>query len=82
MPLKIYDSKAPKKPTNLSVNEDLLRQARSRKLNLSRLLEEHLIEVLRDIERQAWLEENASAIEKYNTRIERDGVFGDGLRRF
>jgi len=82
MPLKIYDPKAPKKPANLSVNADLLRQARSRKLNLSRLLEEHLIEVLRDTEREAWLEENASAIEKYNTRIERDGVFSDGLRRF
>lgn len=82
MPLKLFDPDAPKKPTNLSVNQDLLRVARSRKLNLSRLLEERLVEVLRTAERETWLKENASAIDKYNKRIERDGVFSDGLRNF
>jgi len=82
MAIALFDLKAPKKPTNLSVNADLLQQARSRKLNLSRLLEERLVEVLRDTEREAWLRENESAIDQYNTRIERDGVFSDGLRRF
>jgi antitoxin CcdA len=82
MALVLYDPDAPKKPTNLSVNQDLLRVARSQKLNLSRLLEERLVEVLRDKERETWLKENALAIKKYNERVERAGVFSDGLRRF
>ena len=82
MALVLYDPDAPKKPTNLSVNQDLLRVARSQKLNLSRLLEERLVEVLRDKERDTWLKENELAIKKYNERVERDGVFSDGLRRF
>ena len=82
MGLPLFDPKAPKKATNLSVNADLLQQARSRKLNLSRLLEERLVEVLRNTEREAWLQENQSAIDQYNARITRDGVFSDGVRRF
>lgn len=78
----LYDPDAPKKSANLSVNADLLRQAKSRKINLSRLLEQRLVEVLRETEREAWLEQNKSAIEEYNTRIENNGVFSDGLRRF
>ena len=78
----LYDSDAPKKPANLSVNADLLRQAKSRKINLSRLLEQRLVEVLKETEREAWLQQNQSAIEEYNARIESSGAFSDALRRF
>ena len=78
----LYDPNAPKKPANLAVNADLLRQAKSRKINLSRLLEHRLIEVLKEAEREAWLAENESAIEEYNARIECGGAFSNGLRRF
>ena len=71
-----------KKSTNLSINSDLLRRARDHKINLSRTLEERLIEILRHEEREAWLTENATAIEEYNARIEKNGVFSDGLRSF
>lgn len=71
-----------KKSTNLSINSDLLRRARAHKINLSRTLEERLTEILKLEEREAWLMENADAINDYNARIERNGVFSDGLRSF
>ncbi|MBW4054992.1 MAG: type II toxin-antitoxin system CcdA family antitoxin [Proteobacteria bacterium] len=71
-----------KKSTNLSINSDLLRRARAHKINLSRTLEERLTEILKQEERKAWRTENAEAIGNYNARIEKNGVFSDGLRSF
>lgn len=71
-----------KKSTNLSISSDLLRRARAHKINLSRTLEERLTEILREEERKAWRLENADAINDYNDRIEKNGVFSDGLRSF
>lgn len=80
--LATYDTNAPKKATNLTVNQDLLQRARSLKLNLSQVLEARLIEILRQQERQAWVEENQDAIQQYNDRVAKHGVFSDGIRRF
>jgi antitoxin CcdA len=77
-----YDSTAPKKSTNLSINSDLLRQAKERHINLSQALELRLAELLREEKRRKWQEENREAIEAYNRRIEAVGVFSDGLRHF
>ena len=78
----LFDTTAARRPTNLSVNSDLLAQARAEKLNLSRVLEERLVEILTERHRQAWRERNREACEAYNRRIGRTGVFSDGLRRF
>ena len=40
MPEPVCDPKAPKKAVNVSINSDLLRQAREIKINLSKTLEE------------------------------------------
>lgn len=77
-----YNPEAPKKPTNLSINSDLLRQAKACHINLSQTLEQRLIELVRESHRQEWLMENQAALEDYNCRIEANGVFSDGLRRF
>jgi antitoxin CcdA len=82
MQLQVYDARAPKKPTNLSINSDLLQQAKERHINLSQALELRLAEILRDEKRRNWLEENREAMEEYNRRIETQGVFSDGLRQF
>lgn len=71
-----------KKATNLSVNENLLRKAKSLKINMSALLEEALVKAVTAKEQEQWLAENQSAIEAYNRRIESQGVFSDGLRSF
>ena len=75
-------SDAPKKSTNLSINSVLLRLAKEHKINLSRTLEQRLTEILREEQAREWLEENKDAIDSYNSRIEANGAFSDGLRRF
>jgi antitoxin CcdA len=77
-----YDTNAPKKSTNLSINSDLLRKAKDHHINLSKALEQRLVELLLEERRREWREENRDAIEAYNRRIEAEGVFSDGLRRF
>jgi antitoxin CcdA len=77
-----YDPEAPKKPTNLSINSDLLRQAKACHINLSQTLEQRLIELVRESHRQEWLVENQAALVEYNSRIENHGAFSDSLRRF
>jgi antitoxin CcdA len=78
----LYNIHAPKKSTNLSINSDLLRKAKDHHINLSKALEQRLVELLLEEKRREWREENRDAIEAYNRRIETGGVFSDGLRRF
>jgi antitoxin CcdA len=82
MHLDIFDASAPKKNTNLSINSDLLLQAKEHHINLSQALELRLAEILREEKRRDWQEQNREAIEEYNRRIETRGVFSDGLRQF
>ena len=77
-----YDTNAPKRASNLSINSDLLTEARKYKINLSGLLEQALLKKLAEKKRTEWLEQNRAALEAYNQRIEERGVFSDGLRTF
>lgn len=80
--LPAYDIQAPKKSANLSINADLLSQAKALNLNLSATLELALVDALRRRREELWLEENRSAIAAYNAQVEQDGVFSDGARGF
>jgi antitoxin CcdA len=71
-----------KRAANLSVSAELLDEARALQINLSATLERALEEEVRARKRERWLAENREAIAAYNKRIERDGVFSDGLRSF
>jgi antitoxin CcdA len=82
MQAAIYDTNAPKKPTNVSINRDLLQQAKEHQINLSQALELRLAELLREQKQQQWLRENQDAVEAYNQRIAQNGLFSDGLRKF
>jgi antitoxin CcdA len=82
MQTNFYDPNASKKSTNLSINSDLLRQAKERRINISQALEQRLAELLREEKCRSWKEENREAIEDYNRRVEAGGTFSDGLRRF
>ncbi|MES9941083.1 MAG: type II toxin-antitoxin system CcdA family antitoxin [Candidatus Thiodiazotropha sp. 6PLUC7] len=81
MPL-FYDSKAPKKATNLSINSDLLLKARAQKINLSATLERALAQQLRQSERKKWKSDNREAIEALNELVEKHGLFSDSFRDF
>ena len=78
----IFNPAAPKKSANLSINADLLQQAKQLNINLSQTLEQHLAEIIRQAQRRLWLAENQGALDEYNRRIEKHGTFSDGLRRF
>jgi antitoxin CcdA len=78
----IFNQAAPKKSANLSINADLLRQAKQFNINLSQTLEQHLVEIVRQAQSSRWLEENKNALDEYNRRVEMRGTFSDGLRRF
>jgi len=78
----LYDQNAPKRPTNLSINSDLLTKARALRINLSASLEQALSKELAQAEAARWAEENKAAITAYNTFIEEHGCFGDEFREF
>lgn len=77
-----YNPNAPKKSTNLSINSDLIQQAKLLKINLSKLLEEKLAIIIATQKEELWLHENQAAIEDYNEYISQKGLFSDRLRRF
>ena len=77
-----HDVDAPKRPTNLSINADLLERARALDINLSATLERALVEALRQQQREVWLRKNCAAIDAYNEEAGSRGVFSDGLRSF
>lgn len=77
-----FDASAPKKATNLSINSDLLRQAKELNINLSQQVEGYLSELVRKAKEQQWRTENAEFIAAYNKRIEEEGLPLEKYRTF
>ncbi|OGA64950.1 MAG: acetoacetyl-CoA synthase [Betaproteobacteria bacterium RIFCSPLOWO2_12_FULL_67_28] len=73
---------ASKRPANVSVRAELLDKAKRLGINLSRTLEDRLAELVREAEAREWLGQNQRAIDAYNKRVEREGIWSDGLRGF
>jgi antitoxin CcdA len=71
-----------RRAVNLSVDPTLVPDARELGIPLSQAFEEALRVRIAQARRSRWREENRLAIDEYNARIERSGVFSDGLRRF
>ena len=78
----LYNTNAPKKAANVSINSDLLREAKILKINLSATLEQQLVHLIRQKRRAQWIKENRPALDAYNAFVEEHGVFSDGLRQF
>jgi antitoxin CcdA len=68
--------------TNLSARADIVAEAKALGVNLSEVFESALIEAVRRKRQEAWLAENREAIESYNARVTRDGLFSDTWRKF
>ena len=68
--------------TNVSIQAEVVREAKALGLNLSEVCEAAVVEAVRRKQRESWLEENREAIEAYNDVVTRDGVFSDGWRKF
>ncbi len=74
--------KAAKKATNLSLNSKVLELARELGMNVSETVDALLA---KEVERrywEGWQERNQGAIDDYNARIRRDGIWGAQYRTF
>jgi antitoxin CcdA len=78
----VYDESAPKKATNLSLNSDLLRKAKELNINLSVAFENTLIQLIKENQKEQWLQSNKESIEAYNKYVSKNGVFSKGIRSF
>jgi len=78
--MSFYDRKAPKKATNVTINADLLQQAKSLKLNLSALSERAIEEAVRAEKKRQWQDDNAEAIAAHHAFHEEHGFFADHVR--
>lgn len=65
---------AVKKPTNLSLNAEVLAKARELGMNVSRTVDALLAEEVKRLYWERWNEQNREAIDQYNERIEQEGL--------
>ena len=72
-----------KKAVNLTIDAELLAEARTSGTNLSNVLEMALKEQLKQQRWEKWRDDNRAAIEASNAQLERDGLWfePDWLRK-
>ena len=71
-----------KKPTNLSLDQALLSEARAYGVNLSQAAEQGVSEALRQAKEARWLKDNANALKSSNEFVEAHGLPLDAFRQF
>ncbi|MCC7252650.1 type II toxin-antitoxin system CcdA family antitoxin [Hyphomicrobium sp.] len=71
-----------KRAVNLSIDADLLAEAREAGTNLSALLEEALARDLQERRSEKWRQENRKAIQSHNRFIRKHGLLSDDWRKF
>ena len=72
----------PKKPTNLSLDQALLQEARDLGVNLSQAAERGLRQAVASAKAAAWKRENQTALESSNAWVENYGLPLERFRRF
>ena len=72
----------PKKPTNLSIDSELLKEAKELGINLSRSAEDGLREAVRQTKTEQWKLENAEAIKSSNEWVKKHGIPFEEYRQF
>ena len=73
---------SPKRPTNVSLAENLLAEARELRINVSQAAEAGLAKAVADKRAELWLKENWGAIESSNAFVDQHGLPLDGMRMF
>ena len=71
-----------KRPTNVSLSEALVSEARELGINVSRACEEGLETEVRRQRPSRWQEDNAAGFDAWNAYVERDGVPLARYRKF
>ena len=60
MQVNIFNSKAPKRIHEFQYQQDLTMQAKQNSINLSKALEQRLVEMLLEVKRCKWRDDNSS----------------------
>lgn len=71
-----------KKPTNLSLDQNLISEARELGINISQAAEGGLKEAVSKAKSEQWKRENADALEFYNNYVEESGLPLEKYRAF
>ncbi len=73
---------ARRKPANLSLDADMVRESRELGINLSRAAEDGIARALKAEKERLWRLENAEAIQAHNEWVEREGLPLQNYRQF
>ena len=68
--------------TNVSIDSEILKAARSHKLVLSSILEDAIRKELSILKQNEWMDTNKEGIDSYNKQIRSNGVFSEDMRTF
>ena len=71
-----------RRPTNVTLPDTLLREARDLGINLSQACEVGLSAAVAGERRRRWLQDNHQALDDYNTYIQRNGLPLAAFRQF
>ncbi|MBF0131292.1 MAG: type II toxin-antitoxin system CcdA family antitoxin [Magnetococcales bacterium] len=71
-----------KRATNLSLSSDVLEAAKCLGINISRVCDNHLREVMRREQERKWREDHADFITAYNATIAAEGLPLDEWKSF
>jgi antitoxin CcdA len=74
--------KGNKRPTNLTIDPELLGKAKALGINVSSVLEDGLRAKVREEEARRWLSDNKDAIDSLNNETRAHGLWSERLRRF
>jgi antitoxin CcdA len=69
-----------KRAANVTISEDVLKEAKALEINLSQTLEDELRKRIKEEKTKRWQEENREAIESHNRFIEKYGIWSEKYR--
>lgn len=82
MPKPAATTQTPRRPTNVTLAEPLLAEARALGINLSQACERGLAATVAEAKAQQWLAENRPAIAAWNEYVEQHGLPLAAFRQF
>ncbi|HIJ25760.1 MAG: type II toxin-antitoxin system CcdA family antitoxin [Gammaproteobacteria bacterium] len=75
-------STAARRPTNLTLDSGLLKEAKALGINVSRSAERGIAQAVREHKHRLWLKENSEAIKSSNLYVENNGLPLSEFRNF
>ncbi len=71
-----------RRPTNVTLSESLLRDAKDLEINVSQACERGLAAEVAEVKARRWLKENRAAMDAWNDYVERQGLPLAEFRQF